>query len=261
MPQANADEMKRRAAAEAQKLVKPGMKLGLGTGSTAAHFVELLGQKVKAGLDVVCVPTSEATAELARKHGVPLTTLEEHNSLDLTVDGADEIDPNLNLIKGGGAALLREKIVASASEMFVVIADETKIVEDLGKFALPVEVTQFGHGSTRLHLEDVIESFGLEASIAMRKGKDGKPLITDGGNYIYDMKLGRIDEPEMLETMIKQLPGVVEVGLFCGMASKAIIATATGVETIDAPEPDFDMLDALDDDEEPAPKPKPKTKQ
>jgi ribose 5-phosphate isomerase A len=247
MPTATPDDLKRQAAAEALKLVKSGMKLGLGTGSTAAHFVKLLGEKVKGGLQVVCVPTSDETAKLAREHGVPLTTLEETPMLDLCVDGADEIDPSLNLIKGGGAALLREKIVASASEEFVVIADASKIVDDLGKFPLPVEVAQFGHGSTKLHLEDAAEGFDLEAKFVLRKGKDGKPLITDGGNFIYDGHLGRIPDPMLLETVIKQIPGVVEVGLFCGMAAKAIIATPDGVETLDAPDPDFDDLLDLDD--------------
>lgn len=247
-PTPSADDLKRRAAAEALKLIKPGMKLGLGTGSTAAVFIALLGEKVKQGLSVTCVPTSEATADLARQHGIPLTTLEETPSLDLTIDGADEIDPSLNLIKGGGGALLREKIVASASEQLIIIADESKIVEDLGKFPVAIEVVPFGHGSTKLHLEDATESFDLEAKITLRLGKSGQPFVTDGGNYIYDAQLGRIDEPELLETVFKQIPGVVEVGLFCGLAAKAIIATSEGVETIDAP--DFDASDFDNDDDD-----------
>src|SRR5499433_3616232 len=165
------EALKRQAAARALEQVKDGMKLGLGTGSTARHFVDLLGEKVRAGMKVIGVPTSEATRAQAEQCGIPLTTLDEVDRLDLTVDGADEVDPALNLIKGGGGALLREKIVASASDRMIVIADETKWVDVLGRFPLPVEVVPFGLAATRRAMERAFAESGVSGQMGLRKGK------------------------------------------------------------------------------------------
>ena len=170
------------------------MKLGLGTGSTAKHFVELLGEKVRAGLTVVGVPTSEATAADAVRCGVPLTTLDETDHLDLTVDGADEVDPALNLIKGGGGALLREKIVAAASDRMIVIADESKWVEALGRFPLPVEVIPFGLAATRRAMAESFQECSVPGRMVLRTTKDGHVFVTDGGHWIVDAHLGRIQD-------------------------------------------------------------------
>ena len=226
------DNFKRAAAEAALELVRPGMRLGLGTGSTAAHFVELLGARVKAGLDVVGVPTSEATRGLAKHAGIPLTTLEEEPELDLTVDGADEIDPELRLIKGGGAALLREKIVAYASKRMVVIADAGKKVEMLGAFPLPIEVIQFGLESTRRAVVRVIAEADCHGEIKVRMRPDGHALVTDSGHFILDAALGRIPGPEALANGLAAVPGVVEHGLFIGLASEAFVAGPSGVEHI-----------------------------
>jgi ribose 5-phosphate isomerase A len=226
------DSQKRAAAEAALELVRPGMRLGLGTGSTAAHFVELLGVKVKAGLDVVGVPTSEATRGLAKHAGIPLTTLEETPELDLTIDGADELDPQLRLIKGGGAALLREKIVAYASKRMVVIADSSKKVAVLGAFPLPIEVIQFGLEATRRAVVRVVETAGCRGEIKLRLRPDGHALVTDSGHFILDASLGRIPDPEALANGLAAVPGVVEHGLFIGLASDAFIAGPSGVEHI-----------------------------
>src|SRR6185436_14590073 len=180
------EAQKRQAAALAVDWVRPGMRLGLGTGSTARHFVELLAERVRAGLDVVGVPTSEATRADAERLGVPLTTLDASPELDMTVDGADEIAPDLSLIKGGGGALLREKIVASASDQMVVIADESKWVPVLGKFPLPIEVLPFGLGATERAIEKVFAACGLAGPLKLRQGKDGHAFVTDGGHLILD---------------------------------------------------------------------------
>src|SRR6201991_323086 len=192
------DELKRQAAARALEHVCDGMKLGLGTGSTAKHFVELLGERVAAGLNVIGVPTSEATRADAERCGVKLTTLDEIDHLDLTVDGADEIDPDFNLIKGGGGALLREKIVAAASDRMIVIADDSKWVPTLGKFPLPVEVIPFGLGATRRAIEKAFAACGVSGQMAVRKAKDGHAFVTDGGHWILDAQLGRIVDPPSL---------------------------------------------------------------
>src|SRR4051795_4711439 len=176
------DQLKRQAAERALEEVRDGMQLGLGTGSTAKHFVELLGERVRAGLKVICVPTSETTRADAMRCGVPLTTLDQIDHLDITVDGADEIDPALNLIKGGGGALLREKIVASASDRMIVIADETKWVERLGRFPLPVEVIPFGLAATRRALADAFAKAGVSGQMVLRKSADGHVFVTDGGH-------------------------------------------------------------------------------
>jgi ribose 5-phosphate isomerase A len=228
------DDLKRAAAEAALSHVRPGMKLGLGTGSTAAHFVELLGEKVRAGLDVVGVPTSEATRELAERYGVPLTTLKDTPELDLTIDGADEVDGELRLIKGGGAALLREKIVAYASKRMIVIADQSKLVGTLGAFPLPIEVVTFGKESTRRAIQRVAASLGVSGEVELRRAEDACPIITDSGHHIVDGRFGRIDRPEELAAALSAIPGVVEHGLFIGMANLAILAGPDGLRTVEA---------------------------
>jgi ribose 5-phosphate isomerase A len=228
-----ADRYKRQAAEHAITLVEDGMALGLGTGSTAAHFVDLLGQRVKDGLKVVCVPTSEATRAQAERLGIPLTDLDRRPTLDLTVDGADEIDPELRLIKGGGGALLREKIVAMASGRMVAIADHTKRVATLGAFPLPVEIVRFGAVATRNMVEALAAEVGCSGEIALRLQADGGPFTTDSGNLILDCAFGRIADPEALDEALKLIPGVVESGLFLGVADAAIVAGPAGVVVLE----------------------------
>jgi ribose 5-phosphate isomerase A len=229
---AMSEELKREAAAMALSEVKSGMRLGLGTGSTAWHFVDLLGQRVAAGLDVICVPTSEATAQQAKQLGIPLSDLDILDRLDLTVDGADEIDPHLNLIKGGGGALLREKIVAASSDAMIVIADASKVVETLGRFPLPIEVNRFGLGATTRSVAGIIAAHGAEGDLRLRTGKSGEPFVTDGGHLILDAFFGRISRPEALSTDLLDVPGVVQHGLFLKLCSKAYVATPDGVKTL-----------------------------
>ena len=231
----NAEAQKRAAAARAVEFVRPGMKLGLGTGSTAKHFVDLLGERVKAGLDVICVPTSEATHAQAKSLGIPLTTLDDTPALVLTVDGADEIDPKLNLIKGGGGALLREKIVAAASARMIVISDPSKLVQTLGRFPLPVEVTPFGYTATRIAVEKAISSLQKPGTLSLRKGKDGHPFVTDGGHWIIDAALARIDDPEAMAHALSGIPGVMEHGLFVGLANLVIIGGPDGIKILERP--------------------------
>lgn len=231
----SADAQKRAAAARALDFVRPGMKLGLGTGSTARHFVELLGERVRGGLRVVGVPTSEATRADAERCGVPLTTLDEAPALDLTVDGADEIAPDFTLIKGGGGALLREKIVAVASAQMVVIADESKWVGILGRFPLPIEVLPFGLGATRRAIESAMTDLGLSGTITPRRGKDGHVFVTDGGHWILDAALERIVDPEALALKLAAIPGVMGHGLFIGIARVAILAGPNGVRVVERP--------------------------
>jgi ribose 5-phosphate isomerase A len=226
---------KRAAAARALEAVSPGMRLGLGTGSTARHFVELLGERVRAGLDVVAVPTSEATRDDAERLGIPLSTLEETPELDLTVDGADEIGPDLSLIKGGGGALLREKIVASASARMIVIADESKWVATLGRFPLPIEVVSFGLAATRRAVEAACAAAGSPGPALLRRGKDGHAFVTDGGHWILDAALERISDPRGLADRLAAIAGVVEHGLFIGLAQTAVLAGAEGVRVIERP--------------------------
>jgi ribose 5-phosphate isomerase A len=229
------DELKRQAAARALEHVREGMKLGLGTGSTAKHFVELLGERVRGGLNVVGVPTSEVTRADAERCGIPLTTLDHIDRLDLTVDGADEIDPALNLIKGGGGALLREKIVAAASDRMIVIADESKWVDALGRFPLPVEVIPFGLAATRRALERAFAEIGASGQIVRRNGKDGHAFVTDGAHWILDAHLGRIPDAPRLASLLSAIPGVVEHGLFIGLASIAMLAGPDGIRIIERP--------------------------
>lgn len=227
------DALKRQAAARALEEVRDGMKLGLGTGSTAKHFVELLGDKVKSGMKVIGVPTSESTRADAIRCGVPLTTLDEIDHLDLTVDGADEIDPALDLIKGGGGALLREKIVAAASDRMIVIADDSKWVDVLGRFPLPVEVVPFGLAATQAAMARAFSQSGMSGQMVIRKGKDGHVFVTDGGHWIVDAHLGRISDPPRLAGQLSAIPGVVEHGLFIGLGSSAILAGAQGIRVVE----------------------------
>jgi ribose 5-phosphate isomerase A len=219
--------LKKVAGEKAAEYVQNGMTLGLGTGSTVQYFVEKLGEMVGEGLDVVGVPTSKRTEELARKVGVPLSTLEETPALDLTVDGADEVDPNLNLIKGMGGALLREKMVASSSREFIVIADDSKVVERLGtKSPLPVEVTQFGWTSVK-------EWIAKLGSIPKRRMIEGNPYLTDNQNYLLECEFKGIDDPYALDASLHKLPGVVETGLFLDLTCRVIIGKESGVEELE----------------------------
>ncbi len=231
----DAEAQKRAAAARALELVRGGMRLGLGTGSTAKHFVALLGERVRAGLDIVAVPTSEVTRAQAAAAGIALTTLDETPELDLTVDGADEIAPDLTLIKGGGGALLREKIVAAASAQMVVIADEFKWVSMLGHFPLPIEIAPFGATATHRAVETAIAAAGCPGPIALRKAKNGQVFVSDGGHWILDAQLQRIPDPPALAAQLCKVPGVMGHGLFIGLARTAILAGADGVRVVERP--------------------------
>lgn len=236
-PARKIDVLKREAAAKALELVESGMRIGLGTGSTAWHLVDLLGERVAKGFDILCVPTSEATAKQARGLHIPLTTLDEIDHLHMTIDGADEIGPGLSLIKGGGGALLREKIVAYTSDRMIVIADETKIVEQLGKFDLPIEVNLFGLTSTMRSLSGLGHLFGHNVDpasfLSIREKSAGEQFITDGGHLIVDASFGRISDPEGLSRALLDIPGVVQHGLFLGMSDLAYVATSDGVKTLE----------------------------
>jgi ribose 5-phosphate isomerase A len=226
------DALKRQAAATALEHVRDGMQLGLGTGSTAKHFVDLLGEKVAAGMKVIGVPTSETTRIQAEQCKIPLTTLDQIDRLDLTVDGADEIDGALNLIKGGGGALLREKIVAAASDRMIVIADETKWVDVLGRFPLPVEVIPFGLAATQRAMAKAFAESGVSGQMVVRKGKDGHVFVTDGGHWIIDAHLEPIADAPRLAGLLNPIPGVVEHGLFIGLATTAVLAGAQGIRVV-----------------------------
>nr|WP_295889101.1 ribose-5-phosphate isomerase RpiA [uncultured Devosia sp.] len=227
------EDLKRQAAAMALADVRPGMRLGLGTGSTARHFVDLLGEKVAAGFDCICVPTSEVTARQALSLNIPLSDLETLDRLDLTVDGADEIDPQLNLIKGAGGALLREKIVAAASDAMIVIADDSKLVPALGpRFPLPIEVNRFGLGATQRAVAEVMASHGAQGELRLRETTPGSPFVTDGGHLLLDAFFGRISQPEALSRDLLDIAGVVQHGLFLKMCKTAYVATPDGVITL-----------------------------
>jgi ribose 5-phosphate isomerase A len=221
-------QFKQAAAESAVTLVEDGMILGLGTGSTAKLAVDALGKRVAGGLRVTGIPTSEATAAQARSLGIPVSTLDEHPEIDLTIDGADEVEAGtLNLIKGRGGALLREKIVASASKGLAIIVDDSKQVERLGsKFAVPVEVVPFGWRATARKLE------ALGAKAELRSAADGKPYITDGGHYIVDCKFAPITDPPKLDRELNSIVGVVEHGLFLHMATQVIVAGQDGVKVL-----------------------------
>ncbi len=233
------DALKLAAAERALTFVEPGMRLGLGTGSTTAKFVDALGRKVAAGLDVLCVATSEVTQMQAEKLGIRMSTLDETPFLDLTVDGADELDGELRLVKGGGGALLREKIVATASGRMIVIADASKKVETLGAFPLPLEVVTFGLTATRNMISALAADVGCEGEIKVRMQADGSPFRTDSGNLILDCHFGQIEDPEELDEALKLVPGVIENGLFIGIADLAIIAAPDGLLLIGAEDDDI----------------------
>ncbi len=224
----DAQQLKQTAAEAAVALVEDGMILGLGTGSTAKLAVDTLGKRVAGGLRVIGIPTSEFTGQQARSLGIPISTLDEHPEIDLTIDGADEVEKGpLNLIKGRGGALLREKIVASASRRLVIIVDDGKLVDRLGShFAVPVEVVPFGWRATARKLE----ASGSKGTL--RTGGDGKPFVTDGAHYIIDCAFGPIASPPKLETELNSIVGVVEHGLFLGMATQVIVAGQDGVKVL-----------------------------
>jgi ribose 5-phosphate isomerase A len=220
------DALKREAGQAAAELVEDGMVVGLGTGSTVRFTIEELGARVKQGLRIVGIPTSKASEELARRLGIPLATLDERPEVDLTIDGADEVDPHLRLIKGGGGALTREKVVARASRKMVVVADAGKLVQHLGStFALPIEVLDFAKAPAKAH----IERLGGHATLRMR---DGKPYVTDNGNVILDSKWESIVDPEALEAALETFPGIVTCGLFLGLCHAAYIAGEDGVKVL-----------------------------
>jgi len=221
---------KEAAGRAAAKLVRDGDVVGLGTGSTAYFAVVAIGERVKSGLKIVGIPTSVATADLARNLGIPLTTLDEHPQIDITIDGADEIDPRLNLIKGGGGALLREKVVASVTKKMVVVGDSTKVVPALGKFPLPVEIIPFA----RTVIERKIASLGATTKLRMKP--DGQPFVTDNGNQILDASFGKIADPAFVARSLGETPGVVEHGLFIGVAKLALVGRGTSVETLSVAE-------------------------
>jgi ribose 5-phosphate isomerase A len=228
-----AERGKRAAAAKALEYVEDGMKLGLGTGSTAKWFVDLLAERMQAeGLRITGVPTSSRTRAQAKGLGIPLATLDEVGQLDLTIDGADEFDADLNLIKGRGGALLQEKIVATASTRMVVITDPSKQVSALGAFPLPVELVRFGAGATMRLIGELLEQHDVAGrGMALRPGEDG-PYITDEGHYIVDLDLGRIGDPARLNAELNTIPGVVETGLFCGIATAIVVGEADGTARV-----------------------------
>jgi len=226
-------EMKRMAAAKAVEFVNDGMKLGLGTGSTAEIFLELLAARVRGGLNVIGTPTSERTAEKARSLGIPLANLDDLAPLDLTIDGADEADRKLNLIKGAGGALLREKIVAASSARMIVIADRTKLVPRLGRFPLSIEVLEFGQKMTAQRVVDALATLGYRDVAVTLRSRDGLTFVSDSGNLIYDCALGAITSPPKLAALLAAIPGVVEHGLFIGMATTLIVAHPRRIQIIE----------------------------
>jgi ribose 5-phosphate isomerase A len=225
--------LKRAAAERALLFVEEGMKLGLGTGSTADLFLELLAARVRDGLRIVGTPTSQRTADKARGLGIPMEDLDRLGSLDLAVDGADQADGKLDLIKGGGGALLREKIVAASAKRLVIIADESKLVSRLGAFPLPVEVIPFGHRTTRERICAAAERIGYKSLVPILRVKEGQPYRTDNGNYIYDCPFGAITDTGVLSDTLSVITGVVDHGLFVGMTSALIVASSTGVRVME----------------------------
>jgi ribose 5-phosphate isomerase A len=224
--------LKKAVAAKALEYVTDGMKLGLGSGTTAEIFLDLLAPRIRGGLKLLCVPTSERTAIYARKLGLTLSTLDDLGTLDLTIDGADEADRDLNLIKGGGGMLLREKVVAASSDRMLVIADESKLVARLGKFPLPVEIVEFGQKSTAARLGAAFTALGYPQMPMTLRQKDGAVFKTDSGNVIYDCAFGVIQSAPKLSAAIRAVPGVVEDGLFVGIATTMLIAGPGEVEVI-----------------------------
>jgi len=216
------DQAKKLAGLEAVRYLKQDMTLGIGTGSTVYWFIEELGKKIADGYACRCVPTSSVTEKMAASLKIPLFSLNDVERIDLTIDGADEIDPQLNLIKGGGGALLQEKMVAAASEKLIIIADDSKLVKQLGSFPLPVEVIPFGWKQVQARLA---KNEGVSSTLRLR---DGEPFLTDHGHYILDCHFHSIKDPAELTVRLNMIPGVVENGLFINMASMAIIASADG---------------------------------
>lgn len=231
------DHLKHEAAARALEFVSDGMKLGLGSGTTSEAFIELLGARVRGGLNVVGVPTSEYIAQKARALGIALASLNDVAPLDLDIDGADEVDPDLNLIKGGGGALMREKIVAVSSKRMIVIVDGSKIVSRLGAFPLPVEVLEFGHATTAAHLSAKIAELGYPGVPVSLRRKNDAVFRTDNGNVIYDCAFGSIADPAALSMALSCLTGVVDHGLYVGVASTVVVARQSGIEIIGRSEP------------------------
>jgi ribose 5-phosphate isomerase A len=225
----SAEEQKKAAALAAFEYVKAGMKVGLGTGSTANYFIDELGKRAKEGLAVTCVATSKATFDRASALGLQMVSLDKEPFLDVTVDGADEFDSEFRLIKGGGGALLIEKIVASSSRHMVVIADQSKQVKTLGKFPLPVEVTSFGFKATAWKIERAYDLLKMKPKMTLRT-KDGKPVRTDSGNLLIDCSCGAINDPGRLEFMLNNIPGVVNNGLFIGISGIIVMGTDKGVQ-------------------------------
>jgi ribose 5-phosphate isomerase A len=224
------DGLKKAAALKAVEFVHDGMVIGLGTGSTAKHLVIALGEQVRTGMKLRGVPTSQETAALAREAGIPLLDAENRWEIDVAIDGADQVDPGFNLIKGGGGALLKEKIVAASAKQFIVMVDHTKQVPVLGgSFPLPIEVIPFGWGSTAREIESLTKS-----RVVLRE-RNGTPFKTEAGHFILDVRINRIDRPAELETALNQIPGVVETGLFVGRTSVLIVGTPQGVQTLHAP--------------------------
>jgi ribose 5-phosphate isomerase A len=250
-----ADAAKSAAALRAASYVKSGMKIGLGTGSTAAWLVKHLGERVRSeGLHIIAVPTSTRTAEQADAEGITITSLNDAKWLDLTIDGADEYDADLALIKGGGGALLQEKIVATASDRMIVIADETKFVDRLGRFPLPVEVLGFGMTATQMLIEEMLEGLDVSGSKAVPRMDGDALFVTDEGNHILDLHLERIGNPRQLSLVLNQVPGVVENGLFVDICDICITGFANGrievrdiargsVETTENPNAFLDLAD------------------
>jgi ribose 5-phosphate isomerase A len=225
----SAEEQKKAAALAAFEYVKAGMKVGLGTGSTANYFIDELGKRAKEGLTVTCVATSKATFDRASALGLQMVSLDKEPFLDVTVDGADEFDSEFRLIKGGGGALLIEKIVASSSRHMVVIADQSKHVKTLGKFPLPVEVTSFGFKATAWKVERAFDLLKMKPKMTLRT-KDGKPFRTDSGNLLIDCSCGAINDPGRLEFMLNNIPGVVNNGLFIGISGIIVMGSDKGVQ-------------------------------
>lgn len=217
------DQEKEAAARASLQFVKEGQVVGLGTGSTAAHFIQLLGEKVKNGLRVRGIPTSIRSQELAQSLGIPLITLDDCQEIDVTVDGADEVDPQLRLIKGGGGAMLREKIVASATRQLVIVADASKQVQRLGRFPVPVEVIRFAQALVAKRIS------ALGAEVKVRTGSDGQPYVTDENNHVLDCHFGEIRDADGLARELSVMPGVVEHGLFIGMASVVLFARGSEI--------------------------------
>jgi ribose 5-phosphate isomerase A len=225
--------LKRAAALRALEFVEDGMKLGLGTGTTAEAFLDVLAPKLRGGMKIVGTATSERTAQKARALSIPMADLDGLAPLDLTIDGADEADRALTLIKGGGGALVREKIVAASSKRMIVIADETKLVAKLGHFPLPVEVSTFGHATTAARIVNAAAKLKYSHLPLTLRLKGGAPFKTDGGNYIYDCAFGAITDAPALAAALSAVPGVVDHGLFVGLATALVIARETGIEVIE----------------------------